>query len=143
MSNADTFQQVSLEVAEMYEASFVPTLFADLAPHLVTAAAVAPGDRVLDVACGTGIVARVAADRVGEQSRVVGLDLNEAMLTVARRVRPDLEWHQGDAGALPFPDSAFDVAMCQSGLMFVPDPGAALREMARVVAVGGTVAAQV
>lgn len=143
MTRTDTFQQISVEAAETYEASFVPILFSGLAPHLVDAAGVAPGNRVLDVACGTGIIARVAADRVAEAGRVVGLDLNEAMLTVARRVRPDLEWHQGDAVALPFPDGAFDVVLCQSGLMFMPDPITALREMARVVTVDGTVAVQV
>ncbi len=103
----------------------------------------APGDRVLDVACGTGIVARTAADRVGARGRVTGLDLNEAMLAVARRVRPDLDWRQGDAVALPFPDGAFDVVLCQSGLMFVPDHTAALREMGRVVTAEGTVGVQV
>ncbi len=142
MTRTDTFQ-ISAEVAEMYEAAFVPTLFAGLAPHLVDAGGVTAGSRVLDVACGTGIVARVAAGRVAQPGRVVGLDLNEAMLSVARRVRPDLEWHQGDAVALPFPDGAFDVALCQSGLMFVPDPVAALREMARVITADGTVAVQV
>lgn len=139
----DTFQQISLDVAETYEAAFVPTLFAGLAPHLLDAAGVGAGHRVLDVACGTGIVARTAAGRVGERGRVVGMDLNEAMLTVARRVAPDLEWHQGDAAALPFADASFDVALCQSGLMFVPDVTAVLREMARVVVPGGTVAVQV
>lgn len=142
-NDADTFQQISLEVAESYEAAFVPVLFAGLAVHLVEAAGVAPGHRVLDVATGTGIVARTAADRVGARGSVVGLDLNEAMLTVARRARPDLEWHRGDAVALPFPDGAFDVVLCQSGLMFVPDTVAALREMARVVTPHGTVAVQV
>jgi len=139
----DTFQQMPLEVAEMYEASFVPSLFAGLADHLVEAASIAPGQRVLDVACGTGIVARVAADRAGEQGRVTGLDLNDAMLTVARRIRPDLDWRQGDAASLPFSDGSFDVVLCQSGLMFLPDVGGAVREMARVAADGGTVGAQV
>ncbi len=106
-------------------------------------AEVTTGDHVLDVACGTGIVARTAAERTGPAGRVVGLDLNEAMLTVARRVRPDLEWRQGDATSLPFPDDSFDVALCQSGLMFVPDPAAAVREMARVVPPRGRVAVQV
>jgi ubiquinone/menaquinone biosynthesis C-methylase UbiE len=142
MSSTDTFQ-ISLETAETYEAAFVPSLFAHLAPELVDAAEVDAGDHVLDVACGTGIVARTAAERTGPTGRVVGLDLNDAMLTVARRVRPDLEWRQGDASGLPFPDGAFDVVLCQSGLMFVPDPAAAIREMARVVRAGGRVAAQV
>ena len=68
----------------------------------VEAAGVAPGQAVLDVACGTGVVARTAADRMGGQGQVVGLDLNEGMLTVAGRLRPELEWRQGDAAHLPF-----------------------------------------
>ncbi|MGY1711587.1 class I SAM-dependent methyltransferase [Geodermatophilus sp. SYSU D00758] len=142
MSSTDTFQ-ISLETAETYEAAFVPSLFAHLAPHLLDAAEVAAGDRVIDVACGTGIVARTAAERTGPTGRVVGLDLNAAMLTVARRIRPDLDWRQGDAVAVPFPDGSFDVALCQSGLMFVPDPAAAVGELARLVRPGGRVAAQV
>jgi SAM-dependent methyltransferase len=70
----------------------------------------------------------------------VGIDLNEAMLTVARRVRPDIEFRTGDAGALPLPDRSFDVSLCQMALMFFPDRAAALREMARVVSDSGTVA---
>ena len=139
----DTFQEISVEVAETYEASFVPSLFAGLAEHLVASAGIAPGQRILDVACGTGIVARTAAGRAGERGRVTGLDLNDAMLTVARRVRPDLDWRQGDAASLPFPDGSFDVVLCQSGLMFVPDVAGAVREMARVAADGGTVGVQV
>ncbi|HET9444429.1 MAG TPA: methyltransferase domain-containing protein, partial [Acidimicrobiales bacterium] len=135
----ETFQ-IPLEAAEAYEARFVPALFAEWAPHLVDMADVSPGQAVLDVACGTGIVARTAAPRVVPGGRVVGLDLNEAMLTVARRVSPDLEWRRGDAAALPFADGEFDVVVCQMALMFLPDRLAAVREMARVTAAGGTVA---
>jgi SAM-dependent methyltransferase len=71
---------------------------------------------------------------------VTGVDLNEAMLTVARRARPELVWRQGNAGALPFADGSFDVVVSQMALMFFPDPAAALAEMARVVVPGGTVA---
>lgn len=138
-SSTETFR-ISIATAEVYEAKFVPAFFAEWAPHLVEVAGVRPGQAVLDVACGTGIVARVAADRVGAAGRVVGVDLNEAMLTVARRVRPDIEWRQGDAGALPFPDGSFDAVVCQMALMFFPDRARALREMRRVVAPGGTVA---
>jgi ubiquinone/menaquinone biosynthesis C-methylase UbiE len=138
-TQVETFQ-VSLEIAETYEAAFVPSLFAGVARRLVDFAGVAPGQRVLDVGCGTGIVARTAAER---GATVSGLDLNEAMLTVARRLRPDLTWWQGDAAALPFPDAAFDVTLCQSALMFVPDPTAAVREMARVTAADGTVGLQI
>ncbi|HET9558126.1 MAG TPA: methyltransferase domain-containing protein [Actinomycetota bacterium] len=140
--SVETFQ-LSVEAAEVYEASFVPALFAEWAPHLVEAAGVAPGQAVLDVACGTGVVARTAADRMGGKGRVVGLDLNEGMLTVARRLRPDIEWHQGDAGDLPFAAGSFDAVLCQSALMFFPDRAGALREMARVATPGGTVAVQV
>jgi SAM-dependent methyltransferase len=131
---------ISPEQAELYETKFVPAIFADWAPHLVAAAGVSPGQRVLDVACGTGVAARAAAD-VG--ATVVGLDLNEAMLAVARRLRPDVEWRQGDAAELPFADNSFDTVLCQSALMFFPDPAAALREMARVSTPEGTVAVQV
>ncbi len=110
---------------------------------MVEAANVTAGQSVLDIACGTGVVARTAADRVGGQGRVVGLDLNEAMLTVARRLRPDIEWRQADAAAVPFSDASFDAVLCQSGLMFFPDSVRALREMARVVTPGGRVAIQV
>jgi SAM-dependent methyltransferase len=98
---------------------------------------------VLDVACGTGVVARTAADRMGGQGRVVGLDLNQGMLTVAGRLRPDIEWRQGDAAGLPFEPGSFDVVLCQSALMFFPDRAGSLREMARVARAGGTVAVQV
>jgi ubiquinone/menaquinone biosynthesis C-methylase UbiE len=136
---AETFQ-VSLEIAETYEAAFVPSLFAGVARRLVEFVGIAPGQRVLDVGCGTGIVARTAA---GRGAGVTGLDLNEAMLTVARRLRPDLVWRRGDAAALPFPDAGFDVTLCQSALMFVPDPTAAVREMARVTIADGTVGVQI
>jgi ubiquinone/menaquinone biosynthesis C-methylase UbiE len=93
---------------------------------------------VLDVACGTGVVAREAAKRLAEPGQIVGLDVNEGMLTVADRLRPDIEWRQGDAGDLPFEDGSFERVLCQSALMFFPDPAQALREMARVVTVDGT-----
>ena len=106
---------------------FVPTLFAQWAPMVCDAAEITAGQQVLDVACGTGIVARAAADRAGP-GNVIGVDLNDAMLTVARRVRPDITWRQGDASALPFPDGTFDAVVCQMALMFFPDRARALRE---------------
>ena len=137
MTSSETFQ-VPLETAEIYERRFVPALFADWAGLLVDAADPQPGDTVLDVACGTGIVARTAASRT-PRSRVTGVDLNEAMLAVARRVAPELDWRLGDVAALPFPDGAFDVVLCQMALMFFPDRVAALREMARVAGDRATV----
>ncbi len=135
--------QLSVDAAEVYEARFVPALFARWAPHLVRAAGVRPGQSVLDVACGTGAVAREAADVLQGRGRVVGLDVNPGMLAVARRVRPEIEWVEADARDLPFPDGSFDVVLCQAGLMFVPEPVSALQEMARVVSPEGTVAVQV
>ncbi|HEY6710079.1 MAG TPA: methyltransferase domain-containing protein [Actinomycetota bacterium] len=141
-SPTQTFQ-LSVEAAEAYEARFVPALFAEWAPHLVEAAGVAHGQAVLDVACGTGVVARAAADRMGGHGRVAGADLNEGMLAVAGRLRPDIEWHRADAADLPFAEGSFDAVLCQSALMFFPDRVRALREMARVATAGGTVAVQV
>jgi SAM-dependent methyltransferase len=140
--SVETFQ-ISASAAEIYESKFVPAIFGEWAPHLVEAAGVRPGQAVLDVACGTGVVARAAAERMGGRGTVVGLDLNPAMLDVARRLRPDVEWRQGDAAALPFADGSFDVVLCQSALMFFPDVEPALREMARVVTPTGTIAFQV
>jgi ubiquinone/menaquinone biosynthesis C-methylase UbiE len=136
----ETFQ-ISLEQAKAYEELFVPALFAQWAPHLADVAEVRPGQRVLDVACGTGVVARAVADRT-DPALVVGLDVNPAMLEVARSVRPDIEWRQGDAQALPFGDGSFHAVLCQSALFFFPDPEVAVAEMARVVGRGGVVAVQ-
>ena len=129
--------------AEYFEGHFVPAIFATWAPILVDAGRVAQGQRVLDVACGTGIVARVAADRLAGVGEVTGLDLNASMLKVARRLQPDVDWHEGDATDMPFPDASFDAVLCQAGLMFFPDPVTALREMRRVLRSGGQLAVQV
>ncbi|MFW3169645.1 methyltransferase domain-containing protein [Geodermatophilus sp. CPCC 206100] len=135
----ETFQ-ISAEAAELYESRFVPAIFAEWAPLLADTAGVGPGQDVLDAACGTGIVARTVADRLGGTGRVVGVDLNDAMLAVARRIRPELDWRHGDVAALPLPDRSFDAVLCQMALMFFPDRTAALREMARVTRPGGVVA---
>lgn len=142
MADTETFQ-ITAEQAELYEERFVPALFAHWVEPVLDAAGVRPGQDVLDVACGTGVVARAAAQRVGATGRVTGLDLNQPMLAVAARLRPDLTWRQGDAAALPFADGSFDVVTCQAAAMFFPDLGAALREMGRVTRPGGVVAVQV
>jgi ubiquinone/menaquinone biosynthesis C-methylase UbiE len=140
MGTSETFQ-IPIDVAEAYEERFVPAIFAEWAPRILDAAGVADGSgaRLLDVACGTGVVARTAADRVGTD-QVVGVDLNEAMLIVARRTAPGIEWRQGDVTELPFPDASFDAVTCQMALMFVPDVERAFTEMARVARPGGRVA---
>ncbi len=119
-----------------YERFFVPAIGAPLAADLVRAAALRPGERVLDVACGTGVVTRLAARQVGAGGRVAGLDANPGMVAVARSAtQPGLpvEWHEANATAMPFPDASFDVVLCQMGLQFMPDKAAALREMRRVL----------
>lgn len=129
--STETFQ-ISPAAATLYEEEFVPAIFAEWAPRLVAAAGVGHGDVVADVACGTGIVARVAADIVGPDGHVIGIDLNPAMLDVAQRVRPDLVWRIGDAADLPLDDDSVDVALCQLALMFMPDRAAVLSELRRV-----------
>lgn len=123
--------------AECYERDLVPALFEPWAGVLVDIAGVGTGDRVLDVACGTGVVSRVAAGRVGPGGRVCGLDVNEDMLAIARRASADVEWRQADASRTGLPDASFDAAFCQQGLQFFPDRLAALREIHRVLAPGG------
>lgn len=111
----------------------------DWADLLVEAAGARPGRSVRDVACGTGIVARAAAARVGSGGTVVGQDRSHAMLDVAARLLPEAEFRLGDAAQLPFEDASFDTVLCQAALMFFPDPQAALSEMARVVTADGRV----
>jgi ubiquinone/menaquinone biosynthesis C-methylase UbiE len=139
-------QQISFETyrgnaAENYERYFVPTIGAPLALDLVELAALNEGDRVVDIACGTGVVARLAAERVGADGTVAGVDINPGMLAVARATAPDstIEWQEASAEALPLPDDAFDVVLCQMGLQFFPGKGTALEEMRRVLVVGGRV----
>lgn len=141
-TQVETFR-LTVDQAEAYEAQFVPVLFDQWSRLLVDAAGISAGQAALDVACGTGVVTREVADRLAGTGTVVGVDLNEAMLAVARRLRPDLDWRQGDAARLPFPDETFDVVLCQAGLMFFPDPVAALSDMRRVLRPDGRVAVQV
>ena len=135
--------QLIAEAAEVYEAFFLPALFQEWPPHLLAAAGVRAGDRVLDVACGTGVLARLALAQVGPGGSVAGLDVNEGMLRVARRAAPGIEWKQGRAEALPFADGEFDAVVCQFGLMFFEDRAAAVREMVRVLRPGGRLAVAV
>jgi SAM-dependent methyltransferase len=129
--------------AEIYEACFVPALFRQWGPVIAKAAAVGPNQQVLDVACGTGVLACAAAERVGASGRVVGLDANPQMLAVARRRRPPVEWVDGRAEQLPFDDRSFDAVLSQFGLMFFDDRVAALHEMMRVLRPGGRLAVAV
>lgn len=131
------------DAAEHYEADFVPMIGRSVASDLVEAATLREGERVLDVACGTGIVARLAAERVGERGRIAGLDINPGMLAVARRVTsPELAiaWYETNAEAIPLPDAGFDAVLCSMGLQFMTNKLDALREMLRMLAPGGRLA---
>lgn len=138
--SASLHESPAARVAANYEAHFVPAIGEPIARRLIDAARPSPGERVLDVACGTGIVARLAADVVGSQGTVAGLDANPAMLGEANKVCPDdIVWHEAPADKMPLPDGAFDLALCSMGLQFFPDKDRALREMRRVLAPGGRV----
>ena len=127
--------------AEMYEHSLVGPLFRPWAELMVDQLDPASGERFLDVACGTGIVARVVKERRGVGSNIVGVDLNPLMLAVARNAAADIDWRQGDAGSLPLEaGEQFDVVVCQQGLQFFPDKPAAVREMRRALAPEGRLA---
>jgi SAM-dependent methyltransferase len=120
----------------VYEAFFVPALFGQWTGPMLDTAKVREGDRLLDVGCGTGVLARAAVERVGTSGAVVGVDNNTAMLTVARQIAPHITWQEGSAEKLPFDDASFDVVASQFGLMFF-DRRAALIEMMRVLKPGG------
>lgn len=134
-------QPKQMNPAETYENYFVPAMFFPWATVLLRRAAPKSRERVLDVACGTGIVARSAAPLVGADGQVIAVDMNPAMLTVARTLPAPsgatITWQEGNAMSLPFPDGTFDLVLCQHGLQFVPDRMVAVREMRRVLAPGG------
>jgi len=123
---------------EMYERLLVEPLFKPWAEILIDRASLKSGDRLLDVACGTGIVSRVAHSRLAGTGRVVGVDLSPQMLAVARSVAPDIDWREGSASSLPVDEKEkFDVLICQQGLQFFPDKPVAAREMHRVLTQDG------
>jgi ubiquinone/menaquinone biosynthesis C-methylase UbiE len=119
---------------EMYERALVGPLFDPWVQPLLDDVELGAADRVLDVACGTGIVARRARERLGEAGTVVGIDANPEMIAVGRRVAPAIDLRQGDAAALPLREGeSFDVVLCQQGFQFFPDRAAAAREMRRAL----------
>src|SRR5215471_4332234 len=139
MSETQLF--VATTFTEIYERVLVGPLFRPFAEQLVSRVAPNRGDSVIDIACGTGIVARVARERLGPEARVVGVDVAPAMLAVARTVDPTIDWREGNAVSLPVGDAEhFTVLTCHQGLQFMPDKLAAVRDMRRVLAPGGRVA---
>jgi SAM-dependent methyltransferase len=132
--------QVLASAAEVYDEFFVPALFAQWPAVVADAAGIGPGQSVLDVACGTGVLARAVKERVGPDGRVTGLDPNEGMLDVASHAAPDIEWRHGRGEELPFGDGTFDAVVSQFGLMFFDDRAAGVAEMRRVLRPGGRLA---
>ncbi|GJM10601.1 MAG: ubiquinone/menaquinone biosynthesis methyltransferase [Lysobacteraceae bacterium] len=141
MPNTATDQEIA--AAKAYETLHVPALFQQWAHKVAAAASIKSGERVLDVACGTGVLARVAASHCGDDHLVAGLDAAAGMLAVAAKKSPNIKWQHGLADALPYADGTFDAVVSQFGLMFFPDRSAALSEMRRVLVPGGRFAVAV
>jgi SAM-dependent methyltransferase len=126
--------------AEVYDEQFVPALFQQWGAIVAEVAGIRPGQSVLDVACGTGVLALAAAERAGPSGLIVGLDLSDDMLAVAKRKSTAIAWRKGRAEALPFPDENFDAVVSQFGFMFFENKPAALREMMRTLRPAGRLA---
>jgi SAM-dependent methyltransferase len=139
--HADEQWQLDGDAADLYQRHLVPAVTAGWAADLVERAGLRRGERVLDVACGTGVVARAAAGRVGRAGHVAGVDINAGMLAVARSLPAgpgaSVGWLEASALGLPFRAGSYDVVLCQLGLQFMPDQSAALAGMRRVLVPGG------
>lgn len=136
------------DAAQAYESALVPTLFRPQAERAVELMALAAGECLLDVGCGTGIGARIAAQCIGAGGRVAGIDSDAAMLDVARRAAgydrgAPIEWQLGDAARMPFDDATFDACLCLQSLQFFADRAQALGEMQRTLRPGGRIVVSV
>jgi ubiquinone/menaquinone biosynthesis C-methylase UbiE len=127
--------------AENYQRDFVPAIATPVSRELLQAADVRPGERVLDVACGTGLIARLASERVGAGGAVTGVDIAADMIDVAKSVPAPhaIDWRVADAASLPIADASVDVVLCQMGLMFMDNRAGAVSEMRRVLVPSGRV----
>lgn len=137
-----TYRHYSGTAAQLYESFFVPSIATPVSGELLRTAALRPGARVLDVACGTGVVTRAAAEQVGPTGSVTGTDIAPDMIAVAKTVPAGgapITWQEADAASLPLPDELYDVGLCQMGLMFMEDRAGALGELRRVLTPGGRV----
>ena len=145
MGPQDERWQMSVSAAREYEHS-VASWFVPWAADLVERANLEAGWRVLDLACGTGVVARAVGPVIGPAGAIVASDLNEAMLDEAQQHAvqgASVQWRQADATELPFETDEFDGVLCQQGLQFVPEKAAAVSEMRRVLRPGGIAAVSV
>ena len=139
MGNSET-GQISADAAKIYESVYLPALFQDWCPLAIEAAHVKTGDFVVDVACGTGVLAIAVSEHVGPEGETIGVDINEGMLDIARSKSSSVEWINAPAEVLPFADDYFNCAVSQFGLMYFEDKEAAIREMMRVLQPGGAIA---
>ncbi|MGH1493795.1 MAG: class I SAM-dependent methyltransferase [Acidimicrobiales bacterium] len=137
--DAATTGQVTASAAETYETFFVPALFDQWPEPVLDIAGLSAGDDVLDIGCGTGVLARAAARQLGDSGSVTGIDINDGMLAVARQATERVTWQHGPAERLPYPDRSFDRVVSQFALMFFADQMASIEEMARVTRPGGTI----
>jgi ubiquinone/menaquinone biosynthesis C-methylase UbiE len=139
-----SYQQFTGTAAENYQRDFVPAIATPVSGELLRAADLQPGERVVDIACGTGLITRLASERVGADGVVTGVDIAPDMIAVAKKVAAPhgapIQWRVADAVALPVASASVDVALCQMGLMFMADRSAAVAEMARVLVPSGRVA---
>jgi ubiquinone/menaquinone biosynthesis C-methylase UbiE len=129
-------------IPEHYHRGLGPTLFEPYARETAARVAAVTPRRVLETACGTGIVTRRLREQLPAETTLIATDLNEPMVAVARDLlgpEARVEWQCADMTHLPFDDGAFDALVCQFGIMFVPDKAAAMREARRVLAPGGRI----
>lgn len=124
--------QLDLDAAKFYETHFVPTIFKNWSEILLDKTPLKFSDKLLDVACGTGIVARQARKRELHIDNIYGIDLNQGMIKVAEELAPGINWVQGSADEMTFENDFFDKVVCQFGLMFFPKKVNALNELNRV-----------
>ena len=142
MGNSET-GQVSEDAAKIYEDVYLPSLFQEWCPLVIQAAKIDAGNKVVDIACGTGALTIAVADRVGLEGKVVGVDINEGMLNIARSKSSTIKWHNSPAEKLPLSNDSFDCVVSQFGLMYFEDQKAAIHEMIRVLKPGGSLAVAV
>jgi SAM-dependent methyltransferase len=138
--NHESFH-LSASAADVYESQKVTAVFRPLALASIKAIAIDNNDRVIDIACGTGIVSRVLEEEYPALSRIVGVDLNQGMIgkaqSLTRNTGSRIEWHQSDVSEMPFADLSFSLAICQQGLQYFPDKLLALTEIRRVLSSSG------
>jgi ubiquinone/menaquinone biosynthesis C-methylase UbiE len=132
----DTTLQKQIDAAKAYESLFVPAIFGQWAPKVADLAQIEAGHRVIDIACGTGVLAREVVSRTGPTGYVAGLDPSPGMLAVGNELAPNIDWKEGVAESLPFPDGSFDRVVTQFGLMFFSDRQQAIHEMPRILTPG-------